>query len=337
MKKAIITGERQVELVEAPTPRAKEDWVLVKVHIAAMCTEYKAYRDGGRHEYLGHEAVGEVAEVAKSCRVNVGDRVVVMPLYPCGKCPLCLAGEYIHCQHAVDVAAFTGSPEGGATYAEYLLKPDWLLIPIPEGMSYTHAAMACCGLGPAFNACELMHVGGFDTVLVTGLGPVGLGGVINARYRGARVIGVDTNQYRAELARKLGADAVVDPSDADAVEQIMALTGGVGVDKAVDCAGVASARRLCIDTARRKGHVAFVGEGGEDLTVSVSNDLIRKGLTMHGSWHYNLAYTPRMMQLIQESTDQLDLLVTHRFPLERVQEAFELQITGQSGKVVLDV
>lgn len=334
MRKVIITGERKTEIIEAAMPRAVEHWAVVRTRAIPMCTEYKAYRSGGRHGFLGHEAAGEVVEVAQPGRVRVGDRVVVMPLFPCGRCPLCLAGEYIHCQHMVDVAAFTGSPEGSATYCEYVVKADELLVPIPEGMSYVHAGMACCGLGPTSNACELMQVGAFDTVLVTGLGPVGLGGVINACYRGARVIGVDMNAYRRDLARDLGAAAVVDPDDPEALAQIMALTGGIGVDKAMDCSGEPAAQRMCIDAARRKGRVAFIGEGG-DVTVGVSRDLIRKGLTLHGVWHYNLAYTPRMMRVIGEVGEQLDRLVTHQFPMDRVQEAFELQLTGQCGKIVL--
>ena len=336
MKKAVIVAERKTEFVEVPTPSAKDDWVLVKVCLIPMCTEYKAFVDGQPQAFLGHEAVGEVAEVAQPGRVAVGDRVVVMPLYACGKCPLCLAGEYIHCQHSLDVAAVTGSPEGSATYAEYLVKPDWMLLPIPDGMSYKHAGMACCGLGPTFHACERMQVGAFDTLLVTGLGPVGLGGVINGRYRGARVIGVDSNSYRAALARDLGACAVVNPEDPDALEQIIDLTNGLGVDKAVECAAVVPAQRLCLDAVRRKGQVCFVGEAG-DLTIAVNRDLLRKGLTVHGAWHYNMAHTPRMMQMIGEVTDQLDRQITHTFSLDEIQQAFELQVTGQCGKVVLEV
>ena len=142
MKKAVITEKQRAEIVEVRDPVAKEDWVVVKVHVAPMCTEYKSFRDGHANAYLGHEAVGEVVEVAQPGRVAVGDRVVVMPLYPCGKCPLCLSGDYIHCQHGIDVEAFTGSQEGSGTYCQYVIKPDWLLVPIPDGVSYEHGGMA---------------------------------------------------------------------------------------------------------------------------------------------------------------------------------------------------
>ena len=126
-----------------------------------------------------------------------------MPTSPCGWCALCLDGDYIHCQDMINFEAFHASHDGSATMAQYLVKPDWLLIPIPDDVSYDHAGMACCGLGPTFGAFNSMKVDRFDTVLITGLGPVGLGGIVNARYRGARVIGVESNPWRAQRACEL--------------------------------------------------------------------------------------------------------------------------------------
>jgi L-iditol 2-dehydrogenase len=334
MKNVEITGERQVAVVDRPDPRPAEDLVVVRITVAPMCTEYKAYRAGHKGAHLGHEAAGEVAAVAQPGRVAVGDRVVAMPLQSCGKCPLCVSGDYIYCRQGRDVAALTGSAWGTATYAEYLVKPDWMLLPIPDDLETRHAAMACCGLGPTFGAMQRLRVDAFDTVLITGMGPVGLGGVINGVYRGARVIAVEGHPYRANLARELGAAAVFDPGDPDAGRKIRELTGGLGVDKAIDCSGVAAAQRLLIEAARRRGEVAFVGEGGE-LSLHVSNDMLRKGLTLHGSWHFNLADAPRLMQVIRATRAQIDRLVTHTFPLDRVQDAFELQLTGECGKVLL--
>ena len=200
MKKVILPGNQQVQIVDVPEPQPREDWVVVKVHAAPMCTEYKAWMQGHKSEFLGHEAAGEVVAVAQPGRVKVGDRVVVMPMYPCGKCALCVAGDYIHCEHAMDVEAFTGMREGSATYAQYLIKPAWILPLIPEGVSYERASLACCALGPSFGAFQRMGVGAFDTVLVTGLGPVGLGAIVNARYRGARVIAIESFPWRVERA-----------------------------------------------------------------------------------------------------------------------------------------
>lgn len=334
MKKAVVLGERAAGLVEVPDPQPKEDWVLVKVHASPMCTEYKGFMSGRKADFLGHEAVGEVVAAAQPGRVKTGDRVVVMPMYPCGVCALCVSGDYIHCERAIDFAAFVGSREGSATYAQYVLKPSWLLPRIPDDVSYERAGLALCGLGPSFGAFQRMGLNAYDTVLITGLGPVGLGAVVNARFRGARVIGVESIPWRAQRARQMGAEAVLDPRDADIVDRIKELTDGRGVDCALDCAGQVQAERLCIDAARRRGKVAFVGECGDELAIRVSPDMIRKGLTVIGSWHYNLKGFPLIMKVIRESP-LIDLLISHVMSLSKVQEAFELQATSQCAKVIL--
>jgi L-iditol 2-dehydrogenase len=335
VKCARITGQRQGDVVEVPDPHAAAEFAVVKVLAAPMCTEYKAYRDGKPSASLGHEAAGEVVEVAAHSRVRPGDRVVVMPTFACGRCALCLAGDYIHCEHGVDPLAATANTSGRATYAQYLVKQDWLLLPVPDDVSITHAAMACCGLGPTFGAMQRIGVDRFDTLLVTGLGPVGLGAVINARWRGARVIGVESHPYRAALAARLGAEVVLDPADPGVLPRLRELTAGVGVDKAIDCSGAPAAQRLAIDAVRRRGAVGFVGEGGE-VAVRVSDDLIRKGITLHGCWHYRLGDFPAIMRVIRDSRAALDALITHTFALGSVREAWELQLTGACGKVVLD-
>jgi len=334
MKKAVILGEQKAGLVEVPDPQPKEDWALVKVHAAPMCTEYKMFVGGYKAEFLGHEAAGEVVAVAQPGHVEVGDRVVVMPLYACGKCALCVAGDYIHCENMQNVVKSLGVREGMATYAQYLLKPSWLLPKIPDGVSYELASLACCGLGPSFGAFDLMGVDAFDTVLITGAGPVGLGGVVNAKFRGARTLVVESIPYRVERAKLLGADVVIDPRDENALEQVRELTDGRGVDKALDCSGAVAAQRFCIDATRRKGQVAFVGECSDPLEIRVSPDMIRKGLTVRGSWHYNLSLFPKVMQVIQESPVVGDL-ISHVLPMSRVQEAFEISASHQCAKIIL--
>jgi threonine dehydrogenase-like Zn-dependent dehydrogenase len=201
-------------------------------------------------------------------------------------------------------------------------------------MPYELASLACCGLGPSFGAFDLMGVDAFDTVLITGLGPVGIGAVINARYRGARVIAVDAVPYRAELARDLGASDVIDPRDPDAARKIKDLCGGRGPDCALDCSGVVAAHRLCIEATRRKGKVAFVGECSDDTPLRISPDMIRKGLTLIGSWHYNLNLFPQIMRVIQNSA-LVPRLITHTFPLSEVQRAFEVSAAAEHAKIIL--
>jgi threonine dehydrogenase-like Zn-dependent dehydrogenase len=333
MKKAVLFGGSSAGLVEVPAPQPKEDWALVKIHAVPMCTEYKMFFAGQKVEFLGHEAAGEVVAVARPGRVKVGDRVVVMPQYPCGKCSLCVSGDYIHCENTYNFEAFTGSREGCATYAQYILKPDWLLPAIPEGVSYEHASLALCALGPSFGAFQSMRLSAFDTVLVTGLGPVGLGAVVNARFRGARVIGVESATWRAEHARQMGAE-VLDPGDPAILQKIIDMTDGMGVDCSLDCAGSVQAERLCIDAVRRKGRVAFVGECSDNLVIRVSPDMIRKGLTLVGDWHYPLQDYPLVMKVIQESP-LIEPLISHVMPMKDFLKAFELQSAGECAKIIL--
>lgn len=336
MLKAAVTGPHRAELIECPQIHAKGEWALVKVRVSPMCTEYKGFVNGWVNDCLGHEAAGEVVEVAQEGRVNVGDRVVAMPLAGCGVCDLCLSGDYIHCQHAPDYAAVHGTRDGSGTYNQYLLKQDWLLMPIPDDLSYEEGALACCALGPSFGAFDLMQVDAFDTVLVTGAGPVGLGAIVNAKYRGARTLVVESIPWRVEKARELGADDVLDPRTDGLVEKLREMTGGRGVDKSLDCSGVVAAQRTCIDATRRKGHVAFVGENWSDsLPLRISDDMIRKGLTLHGSWHYNLALYPKLIEVIRRSP-YAGKLVSHTLPMSDVQSAMELSASQQCAKVLLD-
>ena len=335
MKKAVLLGNRRAELVDVPDPQPKEDWALVKIHAAPMCTEYKTFVGEHPADNLGHEAAGEVIAIAQPGPVQVGDRVVVLPQYPCGRCELCIVGDYIYCQHVYDTKRFIGARDGTATMAQYILKPAWLLPAIPDSMSYEMASLACCALGPTFGPMDTMNVSAFDTVLITGAGPVGLGGIVNAKFRGARVIVAEYHPYRVDRAQKLGADLVVDPRAEDAVEQIVDFTGGLGADKAVECSGYVPAQRLCIDSARRRGSVVFIGECYDDtLRITVSPDLIRKGLTIHGSWMYNRRLVPEILQVIQQSP-VINNLISHVLPMSRIQEAMELSASHNCAKVIL--
>jgi L-iditol 2-dehydrogenase len=334
MKQVKILGKRQAELIDVPDPKAVANWAVVKIHATPMCNEYHAFEEGNCCTGFGHEASGEIVEVAQPCRVKVGDRVVVQPVYPCGKCRLCVQGDFIHCQNSYDFTSFTGSETGSATYAQYIVKPDWLLSPIPDDVSYEHASLACCALGPSFGAFNTMKLDSFDTVLITGLGPVGMGAIVNAAYRGARIIAIDTIPWRMEYAKALGAEVVLDGGSENVVGQIREVTDGHGADKAIDCSGSPKAHRVCIEGTGVKGIIGFVGQCGDATPVYISGDLIGPGRTLFGAWHYNLNLFPSIMQVIQQSP-VIDRLVTHIFPMSQVQKAFEVSASHECAKIIL--
>jgi L-iditol 2-dehydrogenase len=339
MKTVRINGERDCGLIDKPTPSISRDYVLLKVHVAPMCNEYVAYKDlvyleRNRPDSLGHEMAGEVVDAPPSASVAVGDRVVALCGYPCGRCDPCQQGYYAHCRATEDPLEVCGSPSGECGFAQYAVKPDWMLVPIPDDVSYEHASMACCGLGPTFGAMQRMRVDAFSTVLITGLGAVGLGGVINAKFRGATVVAVVRSPYRASLASKLGCDIVLDPSDGDILQQVLAVTDGDGPDVAIECSGQHEYQRLAIDALKRLGTVAFLAEPGE-ISLHVDADLVQKGVTLLGSLDINRHDAGRLMRLIRQVPDQVDTFITHRYPLGRIADAFEAQIARECGKVVL--
>ncbi len=334
MKQAIFPGDCTVAFADMELPRAVDDWAVVKVTVAPLCTEYKGCYDGLQTDSIGHEAAGEVVDAGPLASVSPGDRVVVMPSLACGRCEICETGFYMHCENWHDYEAVQGSTAGLGTASQYLARPSFLLLPAPDDMPLERIALAGCALGPTFGAMQKLNMNAFDTVLITGLGPVGLGGVVNARFRGARVIAAEPAPWRAERAREMGADAVLNPTQGDAAADIRDLTDGHGVDYAIDCSGNIHGQRLAIDATRRLGGVAFVGECHDPLAITVSDDMLRKGLHLVGNWHFNRHDYARLLQVIERS-DLLDLLVSHTFPMSEIERAFDLQRSAESAKILL--
>lgn len=292
-----------------------------------MCTEFRSRGDGADHELLGHEAVGVIADAGGSARVVVGDRVVVMPGFGCGRCIHCRRGDHIYCTDQRDVLNESGSQYGAATYAEYLVKPDYLLLRIPEDVSSEHAAAAVCLLGPGLNALERMRVDAFDTLLVGGCGPVGLGAIIAGVARGAQVFAIERAPYRQHLAAALGAQ-VFDPSKVGVETAIRRAIGGEGASAAIETRPSAQLAGL----VERLGRLAIVTWGTEVALPS----LVPSGLTVFGCWHWNHDRdADRMWATIRGSRSLLDLAVTHRFDLTDFGKAMDVQESRQCGKVML--
>ena len=333
MKRIVVTGKSQCELEDVADPGVAENYARIKIHSAPMCTEYHRFQKGDPGPLGGHEAAGEVVEIGPAVTmVKPGDRVVVMPQSGCGVCDLCISGDHIYCENSKNPAAICGNEAGTATYAEYCVQQDWLLVPIPDDLSYDHAAMACCGFGPGFNAMQAMQVMPTDTVLVSGLGPVGLGTAAIALFRGARVLGIDMIPYRIDLAKSMGVEAVVDPTSDRALDEIMDLTDGKGAGKSVECSSVDSAPDFLIKAAARRGHIATPGWGGPIN----AREICGKGLTIHGCWHWNHQRdTKVMIETIRGAESLIGKFITHTFPFSQAQQAFETRSSNQCGKIVL--
>ncbi len=340
MTGVVLPGNRALEFREYEVPEPLGTQVLVRMKASSLCgSDLRAiYRpsDQGhgpeayRGVIAGHEPCGVVESVGPDAATfRPGDRVVVYHIAGCGRCDECRAGYMISCTSPAR-AAYGWQRDGG--HAPFLLAEERTLVRLPEALSFIDGAVVACGFGTAFAACERAQVSGADRVLITGLGPVGLGAALLCRALGADVVGVEAAPERREQARALGFERVASPEEAPAA--LARWSGGEGYEVAMDCSGASAARHLCLEAARSWGRVVLVGEGGT-LTFEPSPLLIHKQLTLHGSWVCSIGQMSRLVQLLERWELHPELTVTHRFSLEQAREAYEVFDTGHTGKVVI--
>jgi threonine dehydrogenase-like Zn-dependent dehydrogenase len=209
------------------------------------------------------------------------------------------------------------------------------LIYLPDQLSYADGAQVACGFGTVYEGLQKIGISGTDAVLITGLGPVGLATAALCRKMGARrIIGTDVIEERLQLALKLGLCDDVLSSGPDNVARVKEITGGHGVERAVDCSANEFARATAIRATRKWGKIVFLGEGGK-LEFQPSPDIIHDQKTIFGSWVTSIWLMEELVErLVQWNLHPADL-VTHRFPLETVGEAYALMASGKCGKVAV--
>lgn len=343
MKGAVLPGNSTVEIKEFEVPEPGYGQVLVATKASTICGSdiraiYREHVGKGPEGYTpgtvaGHEPSGVVAKAGPGCKMfKEGDRVIVYHISGCGVCYNCRMGYMIACTSPLR-QAYGWQRNGGM--APYILCDEKDLIALPDELTFKDGASIACGFGTAYEALEKIGIGGDDAVLVVGLGPVGLASLMLAKAMGAeRLIGVEMNDYRIEMARAMGlVDYVVKPSDT-AVDEILALTGGKGVERAVDCSGSDGGRQTAVRATRDWGKVVFVGEGNT-LSLNPSPDMMHSQKTVYGSW---VTSTWRMMDLVDRLVRwgiHPGDLITNEFPIEKASEAYALMASGRCGKVAV--
>lgn len=324
---SLAIGQGRTELIEQPMPRPRGQEVVIRIHTALICgSNVGSFRGEKMSLVGGHEGAGEVVTVAQPTRLKVGDRVGLSPLNACGVCEYCRRGETILCRHR---------PSYLGCFSQYTRVHESVCTLLPEAVSYEHGALLGCALGPAYGALRTIGVRAFDTLVVTGLGPVGLGATALAGFMGVRVLGVELDGWRRERALALGATEVFDPSDAQAVARLKAVLPSHGLRFGMDCSGAPAAQRMLIDLAAPLAQLAWVGENKQPLPVTPSDDFIRKHLTVTGVWHMNVLDQGDLLNFIQRAPQLADLLLTHRYPLHEAQAAFATFCGRQAVKVAL--
>jgi threonine dehydrogenase-like Zn-dependent dehydrogenase len=215
--------------------------------------------------------------------------------------------------------------------AEYMLCDEKDLVYLPDELTYADGAQVACGFGTVYEAIEKVGVSGNDAVLVVGLGPVGLAALMLAKAMGAnKLIGIESQSARIELAKKLGlVDHVFTPSE-DNVAQIKALTGGNGVERAFDCSASDAGRATAIRATRKWGKIALDGEGGT-VHFNPSEDMLHDQKTVYGSWVTSIWKMEDLVERLVRWGIHPEELITHRFPLEKADEAYALMASGACG------
>ncbi|MCA1855223.1 NAD(P)-dependent alcohol dehydrogenase [Massilia oculi] len=340
MKAAVFTGPGRIALERKPVPHAGPGEAVVKVSMTTICGTDVHILKG---EYpvapgltVGHEPVGTIAELGPGVEgYTLGQRVVVGAITPCGQCHPCLEGHQSQCGgHAIGGWRFGNTIDG--CQAEYVRVPFAManLAPVPDGLSDEQVLMCPDIMSTGFGGAENGAIRIGDTVAVFAQGPIGLCATAGARLRGAsRIIAVDSVPARLEMARRLGADHVIDYRSTDPVEAILELTDGQGADVTIEALGVQQTFESCLRALRPGGTLSSLGVYSGKLSLPV--DAFAAGL---GDHHLVTTLCPggkhrmrRLMDIVASGRVDLRPLVTHRFPLDRIEEAYELFANQRDG------
>ncbi len=327
-----------VELREVPIPEPGPGEIRVRVERASICgTDVHIYHwDPWSAEHMhppliiGHESAGVVEAVGPGVRrVKEGDRVAVETHVYCGTCTLCRLGDFHLCENLQTI----GIDRDGA-YADYLVIPEVNAWKLPDEIPFRVATLME-PFGNAVYTVSEAHVEG-KTVLITGAGPIGLMGVQVARAFGAaRVWVAEPSAVRRELARNLGADAVLNPAEVSVPTWVRDHTAGVGVDVWLEFSGAPAAFRDGFAALRNGGHVSLLGLPGKSFDLDWA-EIILKGAKMVGIHGRRIFATwVEAEQLIRSGKVNLSRLITHELPLERIEEGFAAIERQEAVKVVL--
>ena len=346
MKLVEMLGDRRVDVVDAPEPTPRDDLVVVKVMASTICgTEARSYQFGNESEEsyrnAGHEAAGIVWKTAPGVRIAEGARVAIHPdlAQRCGRCANCYRGVWLLC---LNPRPIPGDWHGA--HAQFILRSEEHCLALPDDIPFEIGAALVDCVGTPYRGIRRLGVDAFDTVLITGLGPLGAAAAILCRALGARIIATEVSEYRRSRAADFGVDHAIDPQHEDALARIMQITDNRGVDVAMDFTGLTEPQLLCLDAARSGGSVGFLGLKYDETPdgpvprptpVTVAGHLLPKELTLIGSWNVTPDQYLELVELVRGGLP-VERLITHRYAIDDAAAAFDTAFSAQGVKVVID-
>ena len=338
--KSLVKAKREagIWLQEVPVPEYGVNDVLIKIHKTAICgTDIHIYSwDQWAQATIpvpmtvGHEFYGEIVALGSEVQgLKIGERVSGEGHLTCGICRNCRAGKRHLCPNTEGV----GVNRLGC-FAEYLAIPASNVVVLPDNITGDQAAI----LDPFGNAthCALAFDMVGEDVLITGAGPIGIMAVAIARHIGARhVVITDVNEYRLDLAKKMGATRAVNVKK-ESLQSVMDELGMIeGFDVGLEMSGNPSAFNEMLNAMSHGGHIALLGIPPHETAIDW-NKVIFKGLVLKGIYGREMYETWYKMIAMLQSGLNITPVITHHFPIAEYDKAFQLMASGQSGKIILD-
>jgi threonine 3-dehydrogenase len=339
--KALVKSkpERGIWMEEVPVPIVGPNDVLIKISKSAVCgTDLHIYKwDEWAQQaiktpvIIGHEYMGYVVETGDEVAgIYVGDRVTVEGHIACGYCRNCRRGRQHICDNTIGIGV---SRDGG--FAEYLAAPAKNVLKVDSRIP-DEIVSIMDPLGNAAHTALSFSLLGED-ILITGIGgPIGAMATAICKFAGARnVVGTDLSSYRRELARKMGATLVIDPTTDNLKEQMDTLHMVGGFDVGLECSGAPAAFNDMVNNMYNGGKISLLGLLPNATQINWSK-LIFKGLTLKGIYGREMYETWYQMEMMLLTGLDISPVITHRFPADRYQEAFNIMEEGNCGKIILD-
>lgn len=342
MRAAILNSPRNLTISEVQTPlNPRMDEVIIKVKYSAICgTDLHLYRGETPAKYpviLGHEYAGEVLMVGSSIRTfKPGDRVVGSYMVSCGKCRFCIIGK----PHLCEKRLMFGINIDGS-FAEYMRIPlaERVLVKIPDEINLEDAVLIPDTFLTALNAVEIGLKTG-ETILVTGLGSIGLSVVIAAKIMGAgKIIGTVRREKPAKIAEELGVNYIINPEDENILNKIMKLTDNYGVDVSIEASGSPRNIRLAFESLKPGGKLIQVAIPIEPVTLDLKYMIGMEKSIIGALNPGTIIHIEKALNLIKDRINDLRKIVTHKYDLEEVNKAMETleKRIGDPIKVVIRI
>ncbi|SFD65290.1 alcohol dehydrogenase, propanol-preferring [Paenibacillus catalpae] len=330
----LFVGQGKIEYGEKSVPAPGEGQLLLQVKANALCGSDRSQYYDGSTTVPGHEAAGIVVGAGEGATTAIGTHGVVFLMDFCGECRSCKLGFTNQCLQKRADYGFTH--DGG--YAPYIVINENVFFPVDPSIPLTEATMLLDIMGTgghAIKRAKLVHPD-IQSVLVAGAGPIGLGVLAMAKLllgEETPVFIMDFVDYRLELAEKMGAIPV--QLSNRSVTEVIREAGLEGVDIAIDTSGKTSGRRTSLDALNQRGVLICVGHG-QELNLGISNDIIAPERAVLGSEYFQYNELAENHDLILKHLPYLQQIITHRYGMDQIQEAYELFFEGNTGKVLIE-